>query len=320
MLVAFVALPVVPWLARSAILTGNPFFPMFAQIVPSRDFTALQSKQFDEYNRYMTWGVGSGKDWSLALRKQMLAGAAVAIALPGALVVWGQRTFARRTVALVVLGSVLVQLSAAGLYKRYWVPLLAVAVLPMLLIAERWLRERWAEKLVVVASAALSLFASKQILDSVGGDLSGLVATPLGIRGQREFLERQLTMLPIYDAINRDAPPKAGVMLAANCSGFHIDRTTYCADVVQSSLRVSSWDEFKTDLLRLGITYVIAPLEWQFHAPDLDVPRRIEVGNTSYLIRDQENVMVHRVLREHGRIVQSAADQGLFAIDLGSLK
>lgn len=320
MLVAFVALPVLPWLARSAIMTGNPFFPMFAQIIPSRDFTALQSKQFDEYNRYMAWGVGSGKDWSLGLRKQMLAGAALALALPGAFLAWRQRTFLSRTVAWVVLVSILVQLSAAGLYKRYWMPLLAVAALPMLLLGERWLRERWAEKAVVVASAALSLFAAKQILASVGGDLAGLLKTPLGIERQRAFLERQLTMLPIYDSINREAPPSAGVMLAANCSGFHIDRSTYCADLVQSALRVSSWDEFKSDLLRLGISYVIAPLDWQFQAPDLSVARRIEVGNTSYLIRDQEHVMVHRLLRENSRMVRSAADQGLFAIDLGSLK
>jgi hypothetical protein len=315
-----VALPVLPWFARSAIVTGNPFFPMFAQLIPSRDFTALQSKQFDQYNRYLVWGIGSGASWSLGLRKAMLAGALTALAVPGALIAWRQRTYVARCTVLVVLVTLLVQLAAAGLYKRYWIPLLAIAELPLLLLLERWLRGAWVGKALVGLTALLSLVSSRQIINSVNGDVAGLVKTPLGLQQQHAFLQHQLLLLPLYEAVNRDAPPNAGVMLAAYCSGFHIDRTTFCADIVQSSLRYSSWEEFKSDLVRLGISHVIAPRSWETPVPESSTEAPIQVGNTSYLIREQEHVMVGRTLREHSRLLLPVADQGLYAIDVESLK
>ncbi|MDF3068173.1 MAG: 4-amino-4-deoxy-L-arabinose transferase and related glycosyltransferase of family-like protein [Polyangiaceae bacterium] len=319
-MVACVALPVLPWFARSAIVTGNPFFPMFASLIPSRDFTALQSKQFDQYNRYMVWGVGSGGSWGLGLRKAILGCALAGLALPGVVIAWRQRTYVARCTVLVVLVTLLVQLAAAGLYKRYWIPLLAIAVLPMLLLLERWLRAAWAGKALVVVTALLSLIAGKQILSSVNGDVAGLLKTSLGLQQQSAFLQQQLPLMPLYQAVNRDAPADAGVMLAAYCSGFYIDRATFCADIVQSSLRYSSWDEFKSDVVRLGITHVIAPRSWEEPRPESDTPPPLQVGNTSYLIREQEHLMVGRAIREHGRLLLPAADQGLYALDVERLQ
>ncbi len=319
-MVLCVALPVLPWFVRSALVTGNPFFPMFAQLIPSRDFTALQSQQFDQYNRYMVWGVGAGASWGLGLRKAILACALAGLAVPGILIAWRQRTYVARCVVVVVLVTLLVQLAAAGLYKRYWIPLLAIAELPMLLLLGRWLRAAWAGKALVVLTALLSLVATKQILNSVNGDVAGLLKTPLGLQPQSAFLQHQLPLLPLYEAVNRDAPPNAGVMLAAYCSGFYIDRATFCADIVQSSLRYSSWEEFTSDVVRLGITHVIAPRSWETPVPESSTPPPIQVGNTSYLIRDQEHVMVGRAMREHGRLLLPAADQGLYVLDVQGLK
>ena len=190
----------------------------------------------------------------------------------------------------------------------------------MLLLLVRWLRAAWAGKALVGLTALLSLVASKQILGSVGGDVAGLIKTPLGVQQQSVFMQRQLPLMPLYEAVNRDAPPNAGVMLAAYCSGFYIDRATFCADIVQSSLRYSSWEEFKSDVVRLGITHVIAPRDWEIPVPESSTPAPIQVGNTSYLIREQEHVMVGRAMREHGRLVLSALDQGLYVLDVERLK
>jgi hypothetical protein len=293
---------------------------MFASLIPSRDFTALQSKQFDQYNRYMVWGIGAGASWGLGLRKLILACALAGLAVPGALIAWRQRTYVGRCTVLVVLVTLLVQLAAAGLYKRYWIPLLAIAEVPLPLLLERWLRAAWAGKALVGLTALLSLVAGKQILGSVNGDVAGLVKTSLGLQEQSAFLERQLPLMPLYQAVNRDAPPNAGVMLAAYCSGFYIDRATFCADIVQSSLRYSSWEEFKSDVVRLGITHVIAPRDWEIPVPESSTPPPIQVGNTSYLIREQEHVMVGRAMREHGRLLLSALDQGLYVLDVERLK
>ncbi|RYZ04707.1 MAG: hypothetical protein EOO73_23055 [Myxococcales bacterium] len=316
----FVAVPVLPWLVRSAILTGNPVFPMFAGMIPSRDFTALQSKAFDQYNRYMVWGVGSGAAWGLGLRKAILGGAAAALAVVGGVVTWRQRTAAARTVSLVVLVTLLVQLGAAGLYKRYWIPVLALAELPMLLLLARWAEHRFLRAGTLAITALVSLVTAKQLLAAAEGDAAGLAKVSLGIEPQRAFIERHQPLLPLYDALNRDAAASAGVALAGYCSGFYIDRTTFCADIVQSALRVSTWEEFTADVQRLGITHVIAPRDWEAPLPELVAPAPVGVGNTSYLVRYDEQRMIGRALREHGKLLLPASDQGLYAIDLASRK
>lgn len=315
----FVALPVLPWLARSLVMTGNPVFPMFAGLIPSRDFSAAQSKAFDQYNRFMVWGVGSGAAWGLGVRKAILGGVAAVLALVGGVISWRQRTFAGRAVSVAVLLTVLVQLGAAGLYKRYWIPVLALAELPLLLLLARWAEHRALGAGTLALTALLSLVGAKQLLGAANGDASGLIKTALGLEPQRAFIERHQPLLPIYEALNRDAPPSAGVALAGYCSGFYIDRTTFCADIVQSALRVSSWEDFKADVARLGITHVIAPREWEASLPDLAAPPPPGVGNTSLLIRYDEQRMIGRVLREHSKLLQPASDQGLYEIDAASL-
>lgn len=319
-LLPFVVLPVLPWLVRSALVTGNPFFPMFAKLIPSRDFTGQQSADFDQYNRYMVWGVGAGQSWSLGLRKAMLAGVAAVLALAGAIVVRRQRSYPARATAVVVLMTVLIQLGAAGLYKRYWIPALAVLQLPMLLLLVPWLSAAWVRAAVIGLTALTSLFCAKQVYSSVGGDVSGLVKTSLGLESQEAFLRRQLPLLPLYELVNRQSPPDSGVMLGGYCGGFHIDRATFCADIVQSAVRVSSWQEFKADVLKHGVTHVIAPRDWAIPLPNPEQAPPLQVGNTSYLIRHQEHVMLGRLMREHSRLLLPASDQGLYAIDLSSLR
>jgi hypothetical protein len=318
--VPFVALPVLPWLVRSAIMTGNPVFPMFAGMIPSRDFTAAQSKAFDQYNRYMVWGVGSGAAWGLGLRKAILGGAAAALAVVGGVITWRQRTTAARTLSLVVLLTLLIQLGAAGLYKRYWIPVLALAELPLLVLLARWAELSLMRVGTLAVTALLSLVTAKQLLTAANGDAVGLVKASLGLESQRAFIERHQPLLPLYDAMNRDVAPNAGVALGGYCSGFYIDRTTFCADIVQSALRVSSWEEFTADAHRLGITHVIAPREWEAPLPELAVPPAPGVGNTSYLVRYDEQLMLGRAVREHGKLLVSASDQGLYAIDLPRAK
>lgn len=319
-LTPFLVLPVLPWFARSALVTGNPFFPMFATLIPSRDFTAQQSADFDQYNRYMVWGVGRGQAWGLGVRKAMLAGVGAAIAGLGVLAYRRQRSYPARATALVVLGTVLVQLAAAGLYKRYWIPALAVLQLPVLLLLAGRLSAAWVRPALLGLTGLLSLYCAKQVYSSVNGDVAGLVKTSLGLQSQHDFLRRQLPLLPLYERVNREALPTAGVMLGGYCGGFHIDRTTFCADIVQSSIRVSSWSEFTSDLLKQGVTHVIAPREWETPLPNPDQAPPVQVGNTSYLIRHQETVMLGRLMREHSKLLLPASDQGLYAIDLASLK
>ncbi|HKY39990.1 MAG TPA: hypothetical protein VJN18_28845 [Polyangiaceae bacterium] len=314
-----VVLPVLPWMVRSTLVTGNPVFPMFAQLLPSRDFTPEQAAQFEQYNRYMTWGAGSGTGWGLGLRKAILGGAAGALALGGLLVFVRVRSFAARATTAVVVLTLLLQLGAAGLYKRYWIPVLAVMQLPVLLLFLTWLKQVWARPAVIVLSALLSLLTGRQLLRSVNDDAAGLVQTALGLKPQVEFLRGQLPLLPLYQRINSELPAEAGVMLASYCGAFHIDRRTFCVDLVQNSLRVSSWADYVNDLRRLRVTHMLAPRDWGVAQAPRPEPQPLRVGNTSFLVRTKEEELVGRTIRDHSRLLLAASDQGLYAIDLAGL-
>ncbi len=91
-LVPFVAVPVLPWLVRALILTGNPFFPLLANIIPSRDLSPDLAAQVDSYNRYMTWGNSVGREWSLDQRAHLLIAVGAALLLVGVYIAFRLRT------------------------------------------------------------------------------------------------------------------------------------------------------------------------------------------------------------------------------------
>lgn len=318
------ALPVAPWLLRSAVVTGNPFFPLFARWIPSRDLSPALAKQFEEYNRYMLWASRLGASWSLEQRKLVLAAVALATILVTLQVLVRRRSHMARAVALVVAGTVLVQLGAVGLYVRYWIPSFAVLEIPLLLALPTLgaaLSERRARVLLIAATAAATLAQTRQALSTVDEDFRGLVSTAFGLESQRAFLERHLPLFPLYLQANRTLPRSAKIVLSAYCGGFYLDRTTYCAEVVQDSLRFTGWDRFMADVRRLGVTHVLAPTKLATAPvatkPAPDTPSQPSGGSVSEIYRAQQNEFVGRLLNDHGRLLGTAADQGLYAIDFG---
>jgi hypothetical protein len=307
--------PMLPWLLRSWIVTGNPVFPIAAGAIPSRDFSAEIAKKFESYNRYMVWGVNLGPSWTLERRKLVLLGFALGLALVGAFVVSRQRNYVRKSTAGVILGTVLLEILAVGLYKRYWIPIIAVGQLPVLALFAKQLSARWVRNGLVVLSGLASLLCAKQGLSSVDYDLGGLLKTPLGIESQRDFLLSHLPLFPLYERANIEQPRPAGVAVAAYCGAFHLESATFCGDFVQESLRYGSWTAFVADVRRLNITHFIAPVEWA----DPSSKPVLAAGNTSMIVREREQACVGQLIRENAHLVTRASDQGLYAIDLASL-
>jgi hypothetical protein len=312
-LLPFVVLPVVPWLVRSAIETGNPLFPMAAQWIPSRDFSADLAAKFDRYNRYMVWGVNLS--WTLERRRVFFFAVTAGLVLVGGLLSWRQRSFMTRATALVVVGSLLAQMLAAGLYKRYWIPIFSVFQLPLIALFVRELSAQWVRRALIAITALGSLVQARQSLKSVDNDAVGVVRTALGLETQHTFLAQHLPLFPIYELANRELPVNAGFVMSQYCGGFYLDRSTFCADITQEALRYSDWPTFVADLRKLGITHAIAPRSW---AEPGSKPS-MEGGNVSMLVREREHACVSQLLRDHSRLLQSGSDQGLYALDLGSL-
>jgi len=307
---ALTVLPVTPWLIRSTLVTGNPFFPMFVRFIPSRDFSPALGAKWEYFNRYLNWAIVIGAHWTIHQRHMILGVTAAAVVICGAIAVRVGRTRLARGVAATVALTVLLQVGAVGLYLRYWVPLAAVLLLPVLPPVKRWLVGTWPAALVVTGTLLGSAMHARRGLRFVDGDLSGLIRTVLGVETQRHFLERHMAIYPIYERINRTLPPDTRVLLSTSCAGFYIDRTTFCLDVVQGALSTATWGEFVSDARRLGVTHVVAPLALATGAP-LPPPEASGVG---FVVRKEVERVVGRMLMERGTLVESAEDDGLYAL------
>ena len=305
------ALPVIPWLARSLLVTGNPVFPLFAAIIPSRDLSGASAERFETYNRYMVWGSQLGQHWTIGKRKLILLAAASLVALGAAWLFKRLRTPIERGVLVVLASTVLVQLAAVGLYVRYWIPLCAILMLPLLLLFRKIIARRSIQVAGVVVVALLSLLQARTSWRSVNGDVRGLASTAFGLAEPREFLMEHMGYYPIYELANRVLPAQSRVMLSWYCGGFYLDRTTYCAEFVQDTLRFTSWEVFLGDLKRLGVTHIIAPTDLGQGGPGPEV----RGGSVGELSRKNQNEYVGRLLTGHGRLLVSAEGQGLFALD-----
>jgi hypothetical protein len=310
--VPWVIVPVLPWLVRAGSLTGNPVFPMFASAITSRDFSAEHAARFDQYNRYMVWAGTMGLHWTLGRRKVLLFCFGALVALLGAVAFSRATTRLARGTVLVVTGVALAQSLGVGLYARYWIPVIAVLELPVLALLEPLFTSSAARIALVGAAFAGSLLQTRAMLGEISNDVGGLVKTALGFEDQRTFLASKLGLYPLYELVNRSTPAKSAVLLSNYCGGFYIDRTTYCAEFVQDSLRYGKWEDFVADARRLGITHVIAPRTLATGGP----PPDIGFGNTSVIVRPDEFTVLARLLESRGKLLDQALDQGLYEVTL----
>lgn len=302
--------PVTPWLIRSALVTGNPFFPVFAAQIPSRDFSPELARQWGYFNRYLNWAIVIGRDWSLERRQHILLGCALLLLVIASVTWWVLRSWIARAATLVLLATLLAQLATVGLYVRYWVPMASVLLLPVLAPAATFLAGRWQRGALVVVTVLMSFAQARRSFRSADNDFGGLVRTTLGIEPRATFLERHVAPFPLYEKINRELPEKSKVLLTFYCGGFYIDRPTYCTDVVQGSLRLTTWDSFLSDIGTLGVTHVLAPLFEETGGP---APPASAAG-VGFMVVKEERALVSRLLADRGHLLASAGNEGLYLI------
>jgi hypothetical protein len=300
---------VVPWLIRSTILTGNPIFPLAAGLIPTRDFAASLGESYTHYNRYLSWGTSMGASLTIDQRRLLLIGVAVAATALAALVWFMLRSRVARAATLIVLIVALLQVATVGLYARYWVPYLAIAQVLVVAVFAKFLQGGWQRVAIVAGTGLCSLYYARANSSELGNDWGGIVRTALDLEPRRDFIVRHYALYPIYEYVNDKLPRDARVLSAYHCSSFYMDRDTYCTDFAQSALRFDSWADFTADAKRLGVTHVIAPRSVALGgaAPDVIIPQQK---------RQEQYQFLNRLLSQHGALLASAADQGLYAVDL----
>lgn len=308
-LLAIAVAPVVPWLMRSFIVTGNPVFPVLAQWIPSRDFPAEMSRAFETYNRYMLWGTRWGYDLSVDARRVVLGAVGLAVLAMGTLIYLRLRDPLHRVVTVVIVLTVLVQVFAAGLYLRYWIPLGAVLLIPVIALVTSRIDRR---VLGVGLLTVTFVLAAGEIRSGVRDSPGELIAASVDARHRDQVLQERFYLSPLYTAASNDSKGNAAVLLTYGCAGFYIDGPSMCTEFLQNSLRLSDWDDFNHDLRALDIGYVIAPTALANGGPRPDDGNG--AGSVGFLARDGIYTMVSRLLKERGQLVTSARDQGLYRL------
>ena len=305
----FVAIPVVPWLIRAAVLTGNPIFPLAAGLIPTRDFAASLGESYSHYNRYLSWGTSMGASLTIDQRRLLLMGVAAGMTVLAAVVWFMLRSRVARAATLIVLVVALLQVATIGLYARYWVPYLAIAQVLVVAAFAKFLQAGWQRMAVVAFTGLCSLYYARANSSELGNDWGGIVRTALDLEPRRDFIVRHYPLYPIYEYVNDKLPKSARVLSAYHCSSFYMDRDTYCTDFAQSALRFDSWADFTADAQRLGVTHVIAPRSVALGGapPDVMIPQQK---------RQEQYQFLNRLLSQHGALLATAADQGLYAVDL----
>ena len=308
-LVPFAAAPVLPWMLRSAVLTGNPFYPLFALWIPTRDLPPAGAAALVEHFRYWNWGTRLGPEWTTTHRAWLLRIAAAALILAGVVALSRVRSWMARGTVITVVGMAVMYVFAIGLYVRYWEMFASILMLPLVAAAGRTLDRPWAPAVLVAATVVMSSVQITREVAEVSGDTPGLVRTALGLEDRQVFLARHLAAFPLHQFANAHLPANARILLTYNCHGFYLDRTTYCDESFQDVLRWGSWQDLSIDLERLGVTHVIAPsaIVSGGSGPPAS-PTRLLL-NTPH----QDRVMA-RVLSEHPRPLATMAGQGLFAL------
>src|SRR5262249_22308483 len=147
----------------------------------------------------------------------------------------------------------LIELSAVGLYLRYWLPLGAILTVPIAAAFAPILSRRTVMFAWLGFTLAGSLVHAHRIYLDVGANTVGLLRTIAGLDARRDFLRGRLPLYPLYEHANRELPVEAGIVLSGYCGGFYIDRRTFCSEFVQNSLRFTNCQDFTNDLRRLGI-------------------------------------------------------------------
>jgi hypothetical protein len=221
------------------------------------------------------------------------------------------RTRMARGTAVIVTITAIAQLSAAGLYFRYSLPLAAALMLPLVVPFERWLARRPVMVSWIAITLVLSLMQARRIYVEEGGNFPGLVRSLGGAQQRTAFLKERLPPYALYERVNAELPLNAGIMLSFYCGGFYMDRATFCAEMVQDSLRFTSWEDFSTDLRRLGITHLIAPSVLATGGPT----PYLGGSATSVITRADQFRLVRMLLTRHARTLQTASDLGLYEID-----
>ena len=275
-----------PWYIKSAVYTGNPVYPFYSRLFPSRYWNANLGAAYDASNANFGLGKSLGEvhsptsaissPWNLTL--YLLPGHPPSSP--------AFRPFNDFQTPLVALSPLLLAtlffpafgLGASGMvralglyalcsfalwfatvqYVRYLLPALPVFCLLAAWVLVRVWEERWRSRYVLaglgVCSLAFTLY--------VGAELVRLQAPVVfGRQSQGDYITRGFAPYPAMQFINTQLPAKTKVVFYGNPFGFYCDKPYLWGDAQHSTYipydTFHDADDLRAYLAKIGVTHIL---------------------------------------------------------------
>ena len=294
-----------PWYVKSAVYTGNPIYPFYSRLFPSRNWNADLGAAYDASNA--NFGVGKSlqevhspsqaalSPWNLILYS--VPGHPVPsrefrpfndfqtelIALPPLLLAalffpaFSRGTSGTvRALGLYALCSLLLWFGTMQ-YARYLLPVLPVfCLLAAWVLARAW-EGRWRSRYALVGLQACSFAFTL----GIGAELAVRQAPVVfGRQTRDDYVERGFAAYPAMQFINTQLPPASKVVFYGNPLGFYCDKPYLWGDQQHSTVipytQLRSAEDLREALQRMGVTHVL--VNWRPESFPMDANRAGEVG------------------------------------------
>lgn len=306
-------LPVLPWLGRNAILTGNPVYPMFSGLIPSRDWNPELSHRFGNYFRYYNWAQNSFRGFGEETRKVLLVVAAIVLVAIAVFIYRRASTPLSRALVVFTVVPLIAWLPVVGLYFRFWLPMLPIVWLQLAAFAAHYVASRRWVAWPPVAGLAVWLVIW---LRALAQDTSGFVADlrmGFGLtQPVQEFASDELWQA--FRFLNQETPKSANVLFAAFSTTFGptsaggsywVDRACFATDAtLQGYIRSSAWPEFVADVRKARIDYVLVSAK----EPTMDFSVGLRTGSAN------EWVYARKLVEQHGRELGRFGDAQVYRL------
>lgn len=300
--VALSLLPILPWVARTWVVTGNPFYPMFASFISSRDWSPEAGRAFEDFFKFYVWGTASEVSLSLAARKAIRLAALGLALFGGALWIWRARRFEDRALLGVFTVTALLGIWGTGLYLRYLVPVLPLLYLQVLApLGKLLLRSRIAQ------AALLLLFCLNGVysLRDSGFRAFEAARTAMGHISREAYLQKKLKVTDLWAKLNKEARSGSKVLLAAGRPSYYIDPYCYVTEAIyQARIPFRDYGEFARTVEREGIEFLVVSTK---RPPSFPAPDYAPIRN--------EWIFCRRLSEERGQLLYRSHKDELYRLN-----
>lgn len=294
-------LPILPWLGRAWVLTGNPVWPMLSGLFPTRDWSSEAGAAYSAYFRYYNWAVRGADALPLAARRALLAGATLVTAAATALAVRVLSRPGERWLALLAGTMGIAGMAGTGLYLRLLMPWTTLAILLVAVAATRALA-----RVPGAGVVALALLAVNAAVYVRGAGLPATAQAAVGAIDRHRFLGAAMPLTALWDYVNARLEPGARLLYAAPGGTYYSDRYCFMTDpYLQHRVRLDRWPAFVASMRRDGIRYAVLP----------EVTQDLERPGPPYAPARNEVRFVRRLVRAGGRRLTAVDRLGLYRIE-----